>query len=199
MVRLEKDKYLTLLSKAVECSINAIGMTDLEGRLIYVNDAAVKLWRYNNKQEMLGRFLPEFWEGERIVHTIEELHCKGFSAGQDLAKRKDSSVFNVEYSANLIRDEIGEPLAMFGAFVDITKRKNAQKLSKARQQELENKSRELEEVNAALRVLLKKREEDKIELEERILSNVKKIIEPYLEKLQGSSRGCTNKCVTGYL
>jgi PAS domain-containing protein len=135
MVRLEKDKYLTLLSKAVECSINAIGMTDLEGRLIYVNDAAVKLWRYNNKQEMLGRYLPEFWEGERIVHTIEELHCKGFSAGQDL----------------------------------------------------ENKSRELEEVNAALRVLLKKREEDKIELEERILSNVKKIIEPYLEKLQGSS------------
>ncbi len=186
MVRLEKEKYLTLLSTAVECSINAIGMTDLEGRLIYVNEAAVRLWGYNNKQEILGRFLPEFWEGDRIGQTIEELHCKGYSAGQDLAKRKDNSVFNVEYSANLIRDENGEPLAMFGAFVDITKRKTALKLSKKKQQELITKSKELEEVNAALRVLLKKREEDQIELEDRVLSNVKHNIEPYLEKLQRS-------------
>lgn len=186
MVRLEKEKYLTLLSTAVECSINAIGMTDLEGRLIYVNEAAVRLWGYNNKQEILGRFLPEFWEGDRIGQTIEELHCKGYSAGQDLAKRKDNSVFNVEYSANLIRDENGEPLAMFGAFVDITKRKTALKLSKKKQQELITKSKELEEVNAALRVLLKKREEDKNELEESVLSNVKNNIDPYLEKLQKS-------------
>ena len=184
---IEKDKELTLLSKAVECCINAVGITDLEGKLIYVNDSAVKLWRYDNKKEMLGRFLPEFWEGERIVQTIEELHCKGFSAGWDLAKRKDNSTFNVEFSANLIRDESGEPLAMFGAFVDITKRKKAQKTAKKRQQELETKSKELEEVNAALRVLLKKREEDKFEIEERVLSNIKKMVEPYLEKLQRSS------------
>ena len=193
---IEKDKYLTLLSKAVECSINAIGMTDLEGRLIYVNESAVKLWRDNNREEMLGRFLPEFWEGERIGQTIEELHCKGYSSGQDLAKRKDNTVFNVEYSANLIRDENGEPLAMFGAFVDITKRKTALKLSKKKQQELESKSIELKEVNAALRVLLKKREEDKSELEESVLSNIKNNIEPYLEKLQ---RGSLNERQKNYI
>jgi PAS domain S-box-containing protein len=187
MVRIEKDKYLTLFATAVECSINAIGMTDLEGKLIYVNESAVTLWGYDNKAEMLGRFLPEFWEGERIGRTIEELHCKGYSAGQDLAKRKDNSVLHVEYSANLIRDENGEPLAMFGAFVDITKRKMAQKASRKKQQELEAKSKELEEVNAALRVLLKKREEDKVELEERVLSNVRNNIEPHLERLQNSS------------
>ena len=184
---IEKDKYLTLLSKAVECSINAIGMTDLEGRMVYVNESAVRLWGYDSRDEMLGRMLPEFWEGERISQTIEELHCKGFSAGQDLARRKDNSVFNVEYSANLIRDENGEPLAMFGAFVDITKRKTAQKVSRKKQQELETKSKELEEVNAALRVLLKKRDEDKTDIEERVLSNVKNNIEPYLEKLKSGS------------
>lgn len=41
--RFEKDKYLTLLRMAVEYSIGAIGMTDLEGILVYVNDSAVKL------------------------------------------------------------------------------------------------------------------------------------------------------------
>ena len=60
----------------MECSINAIGMTDLEGKLIYVNESAVTLWGYDSKEEMLGRLLPEFWEGERIGQTIEELHCK---------------------------------------------------------------------------------------------------------------------------
>ena len=186
MEQLEKDKYLTLFIKAAESSINAIGMTDLEGRLIYVNESAVKLWGYDDKQDMIGRFLPEFWEGERIFKTIEELHCKGYSRGEDIGKRKNGSLFDVEYSASLIRDEHGEPLAMFGSFVNITKRKIAQRASSEKQQELETKSKELEEVNAALRVLLKKREEDKIDLEEKVLSNVKRKIEPYLEKLQQS-------------
>ena len=186
MVTLEKDKYLALLSNAVECSINAIGITDLEGSLIYVNESAVKFWGYDNKQEMLGRFLPEFWDGKRILQTVEELHCKGYSKGEDIGKQKDGTLFDVEYSASLIRDEDGEPLAMFGSFVDITKRKTAQRTSKKKQQELIAKSNELEEVNAALRVLLKKRAEDKNEFEDKVVLNVKKLVEPYLEKLQKS-------------
>lgn len=55
-----------------------------------------------------------------------------------------------------------------------------------REEELELKSRNLEEMNTALRVLLKHREEDKSELEERILSNVKKLVIPYVEKLRKS-------------
>ena len=46
--------------------------------------------------------------------------------------------------------------------------------------------KELEDFNSALRVLLKKREEDKATLEENILTNVKKTVEPYLEKLKRS-------------
>ena len=186
MVGLEKDKYLTLFSKAADSSISAIGMTNLEGQLIYVNESAVKLWGYGDKQEMIGRFLPEFWEGRRIFQTIETLHCKGYSNGEDIGKRKDGSLFDIEYNASLIRDELEEPLAMVGSFVNISKRKKALSASKKKQKELETKSKELEEVNAALRVLLKKREEDKIDLEEKVLSNVKRTIEPYLEKLQQS-------------
>lgn len=183
---LEKDKHLTLLSKAIESSLNAVGMTDLEGILIYVNESAVKLWGYDDKQEMLGRFLPELWEGDRIFKSLEELHCKGYSVGEDIGKRKDGSLFNVEYRANIIRDDFREPLAMFGSCLDITERKIAQRESNKKHQELESKSQELEEVNAALKVLLKKREKDKKELEQRVLSNVQTIVEPYFEKLQQS-------------
>jgi len=52
---------------------------------------------------------------------------------------------------------------------------------------LEIKSQNLEEFNTALKVLLKQREKDKIELEEWVLSNVKNLIMPHVEKLKKAS------------
>lgn len=55
-----------------------------------------------------------------------------------------------------------------------------------RTRELRIKSENLEEMNTALKVLLKKREEDKAELEEKVIYNVKELIFPFLEKLKKS-------------
>ncbi|MDY6988489.1 MAG: LuxR C-terminal-related transcriptional regulator [Thermodesulfobacteriota bacterium] len=44
----------------------------------------------------------------------------------------------------------------------------------------------LEEVNTALKVLLKRREEDKAELEEKVLSNVKGLVLPYVDALRNT-------------
>ncbi len=55
-----------------------------------------------------------------------------------------------------------------------------------RTRELRIKSENLEEMNTALKVLLKKREEDKDELEEHVIHNVKELIMPFLEKLKAS-------------
>jgi DNA-binding NarL/FixJ family response regulator len=57
---------------------------------------------------------------------------------------------------------------------------------KKSESELKAQKKELEEANSALRVLLKKREEDKSELEKNILTSVKKTVEPFLEKLKRS-------------
>jgi len=56
----------------------------------------------------------------------------------------------------------------------------------AREAELHERADELKEVNSALRVLLKQREGDKAALEENVLSHVKNIVLPYLEKLKES-------------
>ncbi len=50
--------------------------------------------------------------------------------------------------------------------------------------ELLNKSFHLEEVNSALKVLLKQRDDDKKELEAKVLLNVKELIAPYLEQIR---------------
>ena len=62
----------------------------------------------------------------------------------------------------------------------------ADQVLKTREKELFIKSRNLEEVNTALKVLLKRREEDSKEFEKRVLSNVKKLIAPYIKKLKKS-------------
>ncbi|MFZ1985650.1 MAG: LuxR C-terminal-related transcriptional regulator, partial [Desulfatitalea sp.] len=50
--------------------------------------------------------------------------------------------------------------------------------------EVQDQAIRLEEANAALKVLLKQREADKSELEEKVLLNVNQLIFPYLEKLK---------------
>ncbi len=50
--------------------------------------------------------------------------------------------------------------------------------------ELENKRKDLDEINTALKVLLNKRDEDRLELEEEFLINIKSLVQPYLENLK---------------
>ncbi len=76
--------------------------------------------------------------------------------------------------------------AVANTLAGIIELKGAQQKLKERGEELEIKSRDLEEVNTALRVLLKNRDEDKIEFEENLMFNVKELVEPYLEKLENS-------------
>jgi DNA-binding NarL/FixJ family response regulator len=63
-------------------------------------------------------------------------------------------------------------------------RKMATEELKKREQALKLKSRGLEEANTALKVLLQHREEDKTTLEEQVLTNVRKLVLPYLENLK---------------
>ena len=116
--KVERD--LRIFKTAVESSINAIGITDLEGKLIYVNDSCVKMWGYNSNDDILGRFLPEFWEGDGVFKTIKELREKGVASGEDVGKRKDGSLFFVQFTASMFKDEAGNPSFMFGSFFDIT-------------------------------------------------------------------------------
>jgi DNA-binding NarL/FixJ family response regulator len=67
---------------------------------------------------------------------------------------------------------------------DRKERKLAEESLKKREQALELKSRSLEEANTALKVLLQHREEDKASLEEKVLTNVRKLVLPYLENLK---------------
>ena len=57
---------------------------------------------------------------------------------------------------------------------------------KQAEEKLKLQRQDLEETNTALKVLLKRREEDKLELEENLVANVKEMVFPYLDKLHNT-------------
>lgn len=66
---------------------------------------------------------------------------------------------------------------------EVEERKQAEGSLQKHQQELRAQSHHLEEVNTALRVLLKQHEEDQRGLSEMVRRNVEELVQPYLEKL----------------
>jgi DNA-binding CsgD family transcriptional regulator len=69
---------------------------------------------------------------------------------------------------------------------EVMERQQKEKELKDREKELKIKSERLEEMNTALKVLLEQRDQDRKELEENILANVKELILPYVDKLRKS-------------
>jgi DNA-binding CsgD family transcriptional regulator len=76
--------------------------------------------------------------------------------------------------------------AILGNIADITERQRAEEALRDRTEQLNAQARSLEEVNTALKVLLKQREEDKGDLEEKVLSNVKELVLPYVAMLNNT-------------
>jgi PAS domain S-box-containing protein len=143
-----------------------------------------------------------------IIHPDDK--AKVFMKGSELAKRKQSTVQTyrivtkggdnrwVEDRKTSLFTEEGEFIGIDGIVFDATERKRFEEALlkfhveleqrvEERTRELEVQKKSLEEINVAMKVLLKKREEDKTEIEDNILSNVKTLIEPYVNKLKGSS------------
>jgi len=80
-----------------------------------------------------------------------------------------------------------------GIMFDITDQMESKEALAAKGRELESRSDNLSEVNTALKVLLKKRDEDRKILEEKVLYNVKSLIRPYLNKMKRSGLDAKQK------
>ncbi len=90
------------------------------------------------------------------------------------------------YYMRAIRMSGGGPVRIVTSHEEITALKLTEEALRASQAELTDQKQSLEEANIAMKVLLKQREEDKAELEKKVLNNVKDLVLPYVEKLKNS-------------
>lgn len=181
------EDEMRIKDNAIASSINAIAFSSLDGYITYANDSYLKMWGYDDEKEVLGKFNAEFWRTEdEPMEGLEALVSRGSWIGELVGKGKDGSLFDVQLSSSVVKNEAGKPICMMASFLDISENKRSEHALREREADLEIKTKSLEEVNTALKVLLKRRDEDRTDIEEKILINVKELVVPFLQKLKKS-------------
>ncbi len=165
---------------------------DLAGNFIFFNDALARITGYDRK-DLLGmnnRDIMDAFNAKRVFSLFNAVYGTGLAtkAFDWELIRKDDCKRYVEVSVSLKRDLKGHPIGFMGIARDITERRETEELLRRSEEKLRGKTRNLEEVNTALTVLLKKREEDKIELEQTVLTNLNDMVKPYLERVKERAR-----------
>lgn len=195
----ESERKYRLLADNVA---DVIWLFDLEKeRFTYVSPSIERLRGISpekalKSQDALKDFLPPE-SRQRFSGIVSDELLKRKSDGRYASKPicfeqkeygRGGSVIWVELTANILFDENGKPAQVLGVSRDATGRKIAEEALKKAHAELEEKVRQrtayLDEANIALKVLLNKRDQDRKELEEKIMINFRELIVPMLEKLK---------------
>ncbi|MEJ2635776.1 MAG: PAS domain S-box protein [Calditrichia bacterium] len=123
--RVEEERQIK--DSAIESSLNAIALADLQWNVSYVNPAFLEAWGYDAREEVLGRNCTEFWASpEQAYGVIEILKTRGYWKGELTAKRKDHTTFDALSTTSVVKDKAGHIISVLGSFIDISERKRAE-------------------------------------------------------------------------
>lgn len=138
-------------------------------------------------EKVTGSSIDQFFpnESKDTLKAFIKKGCSGPSIASALLASDRTTIPVLLSLSNLAGIDAGDSLCMVAT--NISERLEAEESLRKSEQELRIKTESLEEVNAALRVLLKRVEEGQISLEEKILSNIRELVLPYLDKLKKTS------------
>ena len=166
-----------------------------DGIITASNEKLANIFRLS-LEKIIGFDTLKFLKDENLREAISTVltgktsHCEGKS----LTASGNERIY-LRCVASPIFASDGAIIGAIGIIEDITERKEAEKALKKAHDELEQRvadrtaelnqrTERLVETNVALKILLEKREEDKQELEQKVIFNVEKLIYPHLEKLK---------------
>ena len=174
----------------VETMGDGLSEIDENQNTTYANDTLCRMWG-RTRDEIIGVPVTRFVdEKNRAVLMVQlEKRRRGESVAYEIVwNRKDGSKLHTLMTPTPYFDADGRFKGSFAVVTDISRQKKEKDLLEMMVQqrtgELQTKTRHLEEVNTALRVLLKKREQDRQHMEERMLVNVRELVLPYIERMR---------------
>jgi|GEM_PF-787910 len=110
---------------------------------------------------------------EKVIKTGKSTSIEGQIAGKWF-RQNIHPVFDLQENVR--------QLAFFS--YDITDQKKTELLLEEKERQLKIQAVRLDELNTTLKILLKKKEQDKNEMEHNLLANVKYLFEPFIEKIK---------------
>ncbi len=126
--RKKMEQDLRIKDNAIMSSINAIAFVNLEGEVIYVNPSFLNMWEYDSENRILGKPAVDLWKMKgQYIEIMDALKNEGGWVGELTAKRGDGSLFIVQISASMVKDEENNPICMMASFMDVTDRKRMER------------------------------------------------------------------------
>lgn len=176
----------------VDGSPLGIFFDDVDDKCVFVNTTFCEMMELSEAEAL----------GDGWAWTVHPEDLPGLLRDRARAVAEGAALFRAEYryvcpsgrrgwveeQTRPVHGPGGEILGYVGTLAEITDRKEAERLLARHSEELEERVRErtaeLGGMNAALEVLLRKREADREELEQAVLANVRRRILPALERLE---------------
>jgi PAS domain S-box-containing protein len=183
-LRESEEKYRLL----IESMNDGLAVLDDNNLFTHVNDRFLDMIGYT-RDEVIGKNPKHYCSKTSLKLARKQIverrkGKKGFYETH-WVKKHGGHVPTI-MSASPIMTDSGHYEGSIAVIIDITQMKRIEKELREREKELKTKTHNLEEVNAALRVLLKQREKDKTEIEQKLLFNVKELVLPYLVRMKDS-------------
>ncbi len=174
-----------------------IQLTDWKGKITFGNPAHHAILGYADG-ELIGKYI---WD--LIADDENKIRTKNYYANliknqpspevyYNKNRTKDGRLVDVQINWDYVRNASGKVDGTISIVHDITERKRLE-------EGLKNKAQKLEELNIALNVLLKKRENDKTDLEEHFVNNIEKMVLPYIDKIEGITQNANQNTLLDIL
>lgn len=156
--RMDAEKQLTQMSKVFMDSADPIVIEDFSGKIIDLNDEAVRTYGWTRK-ELLGGPTEKLIPKESRQQAAERVeHCKQGAMirnSEGLGHTKSGEVFPVLLTLSLLTDEAGEPAAIATLAKNISQLKETEKQLREShellEQRVEERTAELAATNSKLR------------------------------------------------
>ncbi len=122
-----QEENLRIKENAIASAISAMAIADLEGKLVYVNPAFLRILGYEDGAPVLKSCITRFWRRPDAVEKVRRLLFEhGSWSGEVEAVRRDGSTLSVHLLVSLVRDDRGNPVHIMGSFIDVTEQKKAE-------------------------------------------------------------------------
>lgn len=124
-----REHEMRHLASALQSTNDCINITDLNERILYVNDAFVRTYGFDSKEELIGKSIDIIRSPNNpteIGSTIFRSTLAGGWRGELLNRKKDGTDFPVALTTAIITDERGDHIGYIGVSQDITEAKQAE-------------------------------------------------------------------------
>jgi PAS domain S-box-containing protein len=189
---LESDSRFHL---ALDASSNGVWDRNVLTGKVYFGENWYRTLGYESENELSGKHSFEDFlhpdDRERVL-ALREAHVQGktplYEAEFRILNKAGGWQWILSRGRVIERDKQGMALRIVGTHTDITRLKKVEaeliRFQAELEQRVQERTTELFESNIALKVVLKKRDEDRKVLADQVLSNATKLVEPFLDRLK---------------